>query len=129
MKTPIFKKTFWFFTGTLGWIVKIFLTIFSIGVVTVAICAAAFALYISNYIQPNIDNVSLEDLYLNETSFVYAYDKNGDQVLLEKLYSTENRIWVDFDHISKTWSTPLSRSRTTASSSTKAWTGSAPSAQ
>ncbi|MBQ3879014.1 MAG: transglycosylase domain-containing protein [Oscillospiraceae bacterium] len=101
MKTPIFKKTFWFFTGTLGWIVKIFLTIFSIGVVTVAICAAAFALYISNYIQPNIDNVSLEDLTLNETSFVYAYDANGDKVLLERLYSTENRIWVDYDHISE----------------------------
>ena len=101
MKARVIKKAAWFFTGTLGWIVKIFLTIFCIGVVTAAICAAAFALYISNYIQPNIDNVSLEDLVLNETSFVYAYDKEGNEVLLERLYSTENRIWVDYDHISK----------------------------
>ena len=65
MKYSSVKKASWFFTGALGWIVKILATILVIGVVTAAICATVFALYIDNYIRPYIDNLSLSDLTLN----------------------------------------------------------------
>lgn len=37
----------------------------------------------------------------NQTSFVYAYDDDGDLVEMAKLHGEENRIWVDFDQMPK----------------------------
>jgi len=101
LKYSSLKRTSWYFSGALGWIVKIIATVLVIGVITTAICATVFALYIDNYIRPFIDNLSLADLTLNETSFVYATDtKTGEYIELEQLYSEENRIWVDYEDIS-----------------------------
>ncbi len=102
MKYSSVKKASWFFSGALGWIVKIIATILVIGIVTTAICATVFALYIDNYIRPYIDNLSLSDLTLNATSFVYATDSaTGEYIELEQLHSEENRIWVDYEEISQ----------------------------
>ena len=36
----------------------------------------------------------------NQTSFIYAYDENGDVVEVARLHGEENRVWVDLDDIS-----------------------------
>ena len=36
----------------------------------------------------------------NQTSFIYAYDENGDVEEIARLHGEENRVWVDLDDIS-----------------------------
>lgn len=36
----------------------------------------------------------------NQTSFIYAYDKDGVVVEIARLHGEENRVWVDYDDIS-----------------------------
>ncbi|MBR3817792.1 MAG: transglycosylase domain-containing protein, partial [Clostridia bacterium] len=36
----------------------------------------------------------------NQTSFIYAYDKNGNTVELARLHGEEDRVWVDLDDMS-----------------------------
>ncbi len=129
MKYSSVKKASWFFSGALGWIVKIIATILVIGVVTAAICATVFALYIDNYIRPYIDNLSLSDLTLNATSFVYATDSaTGEYIELEQLHSEENRIWVDYEDISQNMFKALVAVEVSRFSHITAWTGSVRSA-
>lgn len=45
----------------------------------------------------NLDEYKLEQ---NQTSFIYAYDEEGEIVELARLHGEENRIWVDLDDIS-----------------------------
>jgi len=55
--------------------------------------------YIVNYLDPQM-NVDLGSYKLAYTSFVYYTDRQtGEDHLLEMLYHTENREWVDFAHI------------------------------
>ncbi len=85
---------------TVSMIVKIVATILVIAIVTSAICATVFALYIDRYIRPNIDNINMDDIKLNYTTFVYATDnETGEKIELEQLYSEDNRIWVDYEQI------------------------------
>ncbi|MDY5016493.1 MAG: PBP1A family penicillin-binding protein [Eubacteriales bacterium] len=95
-----FRDVGWFFSGTLGWIAKILLTIVVIGIVTAAICTTVFALYIDRYIKPALETVDVSDLTLNYTSVVYAVDREtGGEIELEQLYDENNRIWIDYDEI------------------------------
>jgi len=81
-------------------IVKIVATILVIAIVTSAICATVFALYIDRYIRPNVDNINIDDIQLNYTSFVYATDPDtGKTIELEQLYNEDNRIWADYEQI------------------------------
>ena len=94
------SKTWWFFTGTIGLVIKIVATILAIAIVTSAICTTIFALYIDRYIKPNIDNIDIDDIQLNYTSFVYATDPDtGEAIELEQLYAEDNRVWVDYEQI------------------------------
>lgn len=36
----------------------------------------------------------------NQTSFIYAYDKNGNTVEIARLHGEEDRVWVDLDDMS-----------------------------
>ena len=36
----------------------------------------------------------------NQTSFIYAYDENGDTVEIARLHGEEDRVWVDLDDMS-----------------------------
>ncbi len=40
-----------------------------------------------------------ESVSLNQTSFIYAYDENGDEVQLDVLYDEENRVWTEYEKI------------------------------
>lgn len=43
--------------------------------------------------------IDLQSASLNLTSFIYVTDKDGNEVEYQALYSTENRVWVDFENI------------------------------
>lgn len=45
--------------------------------------------------------MDLNNLKLNYTSFIYVNDDSGQPVEYQRLYSSENRIWVDYDKIPK----------------------------
>ena len=43
---------------------------------------------------------TLDGVKLNQTSFIYVYDKEvGDYVQARQLYTSENRVWVNYDEI------------------------------
>ena len=43
--------------------------------------------------------MDLNKLKLNYTSFIYVNDESGQPVEYQRLYSTENRIWADYENI------------------------------
>ena len=43
--------------------------------------------------------IDLRARKLNLTSFIYVYDESGEPVEYQRLYSQENRVWVDFKDI------------------------------
>ena len=88
--------------GAASKIGMVLLTLFLIGITTATICLATALAYVKFYISPDID-ISLDDFRLNFTSFVYYIDKNtGEEVQLEELHGTENRVWVDYEDIPQT---------------------------
>ncbi|MBQ5812721.1 MAG: PBP1A family penicillin-binding protein [Clostridia bacterium] len=75
------------------------MTLVLVGICCVAICGAAFAYYISEYVSKDID-VDLDSFRLNFTSFIYYIDEEtGQEVELEQLHGTEARIWADLEEI------------------------------
>ncbi len=90
-----------------SWALNVVLTLLLICIVTGAIMAGAFAVYIKSYIDPTFD---IDDLKLNSnltTSIYYREtdEETGEEVWVEmeedRLSGTENRIWVSYDNIPK----------------------------
>lgn len=67
-------------------------------VIIIAMCIVitGLALYITQFAQTDVD-ISLEDAELNSSSFIYAYDSNGDEVMIKQLSSDQNRVLIDID--------------------------------
>ena len=98
--SKMFREIGWFFSGAIGWMVKIIATILVIAIVTTTICTTVFALYIDRYIRPAIESIDISDMTLNYTSFVYAVDPStGQEIELEQLYDENNRVWGDYEDI------------------------------
>ena len=67
--------------------------------ITTTICASAFAWYVFEYVEADLD-IDLSSLKMNFTSIVYGIDKEtGEAYEMERLYSKQNRIWVDLVQI------------------------------
>ncbi len=86
---------------TLTYLLNILLTILVIGVITGAVVAFAFVLYIKNYVDPNytgLDNLKF-DSALSTT--MYYVNSDGEEVLMEEdtLSSSENRLWAKYSEI------------------------------
>ncbi len=82
---------------------KGFLTLLSILVITGIIVSASVITYILSLKNESM-NYDLHKLQLNYTSFIYVNGPNDDSskpVQYQSLYSTENRVWVDYDKIPK----------------------------
>ena len=79
-----------FFKG----IAKFLLTTFSICFVAMLIAGISLAIYIFT-IASEPTGIDLKAKSLNQTSFIYIEDENGEFKEYQTLYSTENRIWVD----------------------------------
>ncbi|MBE6870937.1 MAG: hypothetical protein E7491_03210 [Ruminococcaceae bacterium] len=87
-----------------GWIVKFVLntivTFVLIGLIAGSVVLSSFAVYINDYIVPII-KTDISNLALNETSIIYAVNDDGSLYEMQRLYSEENRIWVEYDDIPK----------------------------
>lgn len=80
----------YFFKG-LG---KFLFTTFSICAVAGVIAFSSIAIYLVA-LASEPTGIDLEAKSLNQTSFIYVQDENGEFKEYQTLYSTENRIWVD----------------------------------
>ncbi|MBO4500768.1 MAG: transglycosylase domain-containing protein [Clostridia bacterium] len=83
------------------WIVNIMLTVLLIGMITGAVVACAFILYIRSNIDAEfhgLDNLRF-DSSMNTT--IYYYDTAGNEIMLENetLHGSENRMWVNYADI------------------------------
>lgn len=82
----------------LGTLVKIIVTTVLVLTITGCIVGTALTIYVMEFIDSE-STIKLNTLKLNYTSIVYAKDKNGADVEVERLNQKENRIWADFDDI------------------------------
>ena len=78
-------------------VLKILLTVFLIGVITVSIVVGAFMFYAFTMVDATMD----EDLEnsLNFTTTIYVDDGKGNPKEYRRLHGEFNRIWVDYDKI------------------------------
>ncbi len=78
---------------------KFLVTIILIFVIAGCIIGCALFAYIMSYSDSKLA-APLENLGLDYTSTVYAYDEGKNEYIeIEKIYSEENRIWVEYDQV------------------------------
>ena len=71
-------------------------------VIILAVCVLAFATALGNYLTDEIipnAGLSLDDFSLDQTSFVYYTDSNGEIKLLQQIHTTTDRQWADYEDI------------------------------
>ena len=72
------------------------LTVFLIGIITVSLVVATFAVYVFGFIDDTLPE-DLDNLVLNFTTTIYVKDSKTDEyVEYKRIHGGENRIWVDF---------------------------------
>lgn len=65
------------------------------------VCFSVIAIYGYSFVHGDpVFNLTEEKYSQNQTSFIYGYDSDGNQVELTRLHGEENRIWVDLDDMS-----------------------------
>ncbi len=67
-------------------------------IITLCIVATALCVYVMQFAESSFD-VDLTDVELSYSSFVYAKDKNNQDVLLKQISSDESRVWVEIEDI------------------------------
>ncbi len=92
--------------GKIGtYLLNIILTVLLIVIVTGAIVAGAFAIYVKSYVDPSFD---VENLKLNSNLTTSLYYQTADpgtgevvweEMEKDRLSGSENRIWVSYDQI------------------------------
>ena len=76
----------------------VLLTLLLIGLTTAAMCIGAFVLYLNIVVQPEAD-LDITTLSMKFNSVIYYQDENGEEQVLQKLASQENREWADMADI------------------------------
>lgn len=79
-------------------ILKLLLTVFLIGVITVSIVMGSFLFYAFTMVDGTMEE-DLDNLVLNLTTSVYVKDEDGNYVEYQRLHGENNRIWVDYDRV------------------------------
>ena len=96
----------------LSYIANVLLTVLLVGTLCAVIIGTVFCIYIKNYVDPTIDSSLFATASSDKTTRVYYMDYeteddringNGTPVEIEdqRLYSTDNSIWVSYDQIPK----------------------------
>lgn len=69
-------------------------------IVVVAFCVVAvgLAMYISRFADEDFE-IDLEDAELNTSSFIYAYDADGNEQMIKQLSSDSNRVLIDIEEL------------------------------
>ncbi|MBR3865422.1 MAG: PBP1A family penicillin-binding protein [Clostridia bacterium] len=95
------KSKGWRVAGKIGkGFLMTFVTILLIGLLCAGICIACFAVYINKYVNPEVD-IDLSSFRLDQTTFIYYVDENGQERLLDSIHGDENRVWVPLAEIPK----------------------------
>ncbi len=68
-------------------------------VIMMCIVVTVITVYILDFADNGYD-ANLRNVEMQYTTMVYAYDENGSEVELTRLYEKTNRIWVDYEDIS-----------------------------
>ncbi len=68
------------------------------------VCAAVAGSYVYKFADDYVNNGKVIDLEMYkanqaQTSIIYAYDANNQEVELLRLHGAENRVWIDYDDI------------------------------
>ena len=74
-------------------------TVLMIMLVTGVVFAGILGDYLQNDILPEAANWSIEDYGVEETSFIYYVDSNGDIQQLQQIYTTVDRQWAPLEEI------------------------------
>lgn len=67
-------------------------------IIAMCIVITGLALYVTRFAETDFD-VSLEDAELNSSTFLYAYDADGNEVPLKQLSSDENRVLIKLEDL------------------------------
>ncbi len=67
-------------------------------VVAVCIVVTVITVYILSFTKTDF-NADLKEAQMDFVSFIYAYDKDGQEQEVRRLIAGENRIWVDYEDI------------------------------
>lgn len=68
-------------------------------VIMVCIVVTVVTVYILDFADNGFD-ADLKEAEMQFTSFIYAYDKDGQEVEVRRITAGDNRIWVDYENIS-----------------------------
>lgn len=80
---------------------RILLGIVLVIAVVFVVCFSVIAIYGYSYVHGDpVFNLTEEKYSQNQTSFIYGYDSDGNEVELTRLHGEENRIWVNLDNMS-----------------------------
>ena len=82
----------------IGGFFKILLSVFLIAVITGSICLMAAAVYISRYIDTDME-LNLASTDLNYSTQIFAPDTEGKNQVIYTLHGEQNREWVSYDEI------------------------------
>ncbi len=75
------------------------LSLVMIVVITGSIIAAALTVYVLQFVDQDAVDISLSDLDLDYTTFIYGYDENGARVELQSISRNADRIPVSINQI------------------------------
>ena len=75
----------------------LFSTVALTALVVVSYVLISVVMYVNGDLIVNLDEYKANQ---NQTSFIYAYDDNGNTVEIARLHGEEDRVWVDLDDMS-----------------------------
>ncbi len=79
-------------------ILKVILALFLVLVIAGCVVATVATVYVMKIVQsPSM--IDLTNIELAQSSIIYAYDDEGNEVELATLHNEENRIWIDIDEV------------------------------
>lgn len=97
-------------------------------IITLCIVVTALAVYVMQFAESSFD-VDLTDVELSYSSFLYATDAQGQDVLLKQISSSDqSRVWTDIEDIPQHVLDAFISVEDERFLSMTAWTGSVPSA-
>lgn len=67
-------------------------------IITLCIVVTALAVYVMQFAESSFD-VDLTDVELSYSSFLYATDEQGQDVLIKQISSDQSRVWTDIEDI------------------------------
>jgi penicillin-binding protein 1A len=79
---------------------RVLFTVFMVFVAAGIIVGASLAIYVGS-IAAEPTGIDLRAKEINQTSFIYVKNSKGNFKKYQALYSTENRVWVDYNEIPK----------------------------